>query len=110
MTYILLKNFQVANIMMPGIRYVSTNVGSHSNTALNLSDITWKFRTAAMLWTVSIWNVSYKICRQCYDALHKPTATDSLVIIIKPKAKYRYRAVAMLFYILQKINFLTKVS
>jgi hypothetical protein len=50
------------------------------------------------------------ICKiRLHIKFHISSSNNSLVITIKPKKKYRIHAVAILFYILQKIT-LTKVA
>jgi hypothetical protein len=92
-----------------------THYSVHIPSTLNLSGITWKFRTIAMFVIVDSYNALLHteflnmFMNRLRTKFHMPSSNGSLAVAIKPKTKHRVHAAAMFFSILQKQN-LTEVS
>jgi hypothetical protein len=72
-------------------------------STLKLSDITPKFRTAAMFLIVSIHKITYIICKNVYDlSSYKISCSylsnGPLVVAVKLKAKLKFHKAAILLF------------
>jgi hypothetical protein len=84
-------------------------ISMHVSSTLKLPGINSKFRTFAIFIFIKL---RHKIRRYVYaQSSYKLSNSDgSLVISIKQKAKYTFRAAAILFYIMLRNSYLTKYT